>query len=267
MRNDIELGKRIEVYDIISRLPLDLHRMNALNDITFEADLIRRSTFYTRKTVGLDGFLKLVEELNQGEYLLTANVDKKRYVIYMENGRIISTALSEPSSSKRVVGLRALAHFITTLLKQDVGIRIFRIGGVGEAQEETREFPHGKTITITQRELERIEEFIRTSVKRKGVTTVEAPVQKVRIIDAEEIKKKLKDVLEDVLSYHGYRLVSLNVYFEEGFVVVELVVKKKKLFGAKRLDELRDRIREEAKILLTIMEIDSDVKVKIEKAS
>ncbi len=268
MRTDLELGKKIEIYDIISRLPLDLKRMEALNDITFEADLIRRSTFLKRKTMGIDGFIKAIEELSQGEYLLTANVDNKRYVIYMEGGRIVSTALSEPSTGKRIVGLRALAHLVATLLKQDVSIRIFTIGREEtKVQEETREFPYGETITITQRELERMEEVVRTSVKRKAVAIAKPPKPKIRVINTEELRKKLGEVLEDILSYHGYKLLSLNVYFEEGYVVVDLVIKKKRLFRVKSIEEVREKITEEAKILLSILEIERDVKVKVKKAS
>ncbi len=259
-----------EVYEVISKLPLELKKMDLLNDIVFEADLIRRSTFLKRVSVGLNEFIDLLNRLSSGEYLITSNIDSKRYVLYIDNGRIASVALTDPLKGERIVGLRALANFIKTIMKSSIQVRLFTIG-VEEAahlteeelKEETRELPQGKTIPISKEELEKIEELIRMSFRERVEKRV--PRERVKKIDLRKLERKLKEVIEDILAYHGYKLVNLKTNLTNDIVTIDVSVKKKKLFGAKSIPEVTERIREEVKTLFIILDIDKNVRVNVKK--
>ncbi len=265
-----ELSRDTEIYDIISRLSLDLKRMELLRDIIFEANLLKRSRFLEKRGMDIDEFLKFMKNIGEGKYLLTASIDGRRYVMYIEDGRIVSTALSDPSSGRRLVGLRALAHFISRLLRETIQVRIFLIEEEkAEVETPTREFPRGETIPIRKPVIERIRELAQLTIKQRSV--IEKPVieEERKTISKErldELKKKLEDILGDLLSYHGYKLLNLKIDLHDTDIYIELDIKKKKLFGATDPKTLKERVEEETQILFNMLDLNSGFKIEIKRA-
>ncbi len=263
-----KLSRSTEIYDIISRLSLDLKRMELLRDITFEADLLRRSRFLEKRNMDIDGLFKFFEKFTIGKYLLTASIDNKRYVMYIEDGKIVSSALSDPSSGKRLVGLRALAHFISKLLRGSVQVRVFIIEEERvEEETPTREFPRGKTIPIKKPAIERIKQLAHLTVKQrrvveKRIIEEKKPVEQERL---KELRKRLEDVLGDLLNYHGYKLVNIKIDIKDSDVYIELDIKKRKLFGATDPKKLKKRVEEETEILFNMLDLSSGFRIEIKK--
>ena len=262
------MSRSTEIYDIISRLSLDLKRMELLRDITFEADLLRRSRFLEKRYMDVDGLFKFFEEYRAGKYLLTATIDDKRYVMYVEDGKIISQALSDPSSGRRLVGLRALAHFVSRLLRGSVQVRVFIIEEERvEEEAPTREFPKGETIPIKKPSIEKIKQLAHLTVKQRGVIERRV-IEKRKPIDKDrlkELRKRLVEVLSDLLSYHGYRLVDIDIDLRNSDVYIEINIKKKKLFGATDPKTLREKVRQETEILFNMFDLSSGFKIEIKK--
>ena len=263
-----KLSRSTEIYDIISRLSLDLKRMELLRDITFEADLLRRSRFLEKRNMDIDGLFKFFEKFTVGKYLLTASIDNKRYVMYIEDGKIVSSALSDPSSGKRLVGLRALAHFISKLLRGSVQVRVFIIEEERvEEETPTREFPRGKTIPIKKPAIERIKQLAHLTVKQRRVVEKRI-IEEKKPVDQErlkELRKKLEDVLGDLLNYHGYKLVNVKIDIKDSDVYIELDIKKRKLFGATDPKKLKKRVEEETEILFNMFDLSSGFRIEIKK--
>ncbi len=262
----MELAGSTEIYEIISRLPLDLKRMELLRDITFEADLLKRSRFMEKKSINIDSFLKLVETLNVGKYLITSTVNGKRFVMYIEEGKIVSTALGDPISGKRVVGLRALAHFISKLLVEELSVRIFSIGEEKvEEEAKTKELPKEETMPIKRPVLRRIRELAQITVKQRTVVEREISIAEKKELDEEklkELKNKLEDILSDILSYHGYKLTELKVEVKDSDIYIDVGMKKKKLFGATDPKVLEKKMFKETEILLSMLDL-SDKKFRL----
>ena len=263
-----KLSRSTEIYDIISRLSLDLKRMELLRDITFEADLLRRSRFLEKRNMDIDGLFKFFEKFTVGKYLLTASIDNKRYVMYIEDGKIVSSALSDPSSGKRLVGLRALAHFISKLLRGSIQVRVFVIEEERvEEETPTREFPGGETIPIKKPAIERIRQLAHLTVKQRRVIEKRF-IEEKKPVDQEklkELRKKLEDVLGDLLNYHGYKLVNVEIDIKDSDVYIELDIKKRKLFGATDPKKLKKRVEEETEILFNMLDLSSGFKIEIKK--
>lgn len=263
-----KLSRSTEIYDIISRLSLDLKRMELLRDITFEADLLRRSRFLEKRDMDIDGLFKFFEKFTVGKYLLTASIDNKRYVMYIEDGKIVSSALFDPSSGKRLVGLRALAHFISKLLRGSVQVRVFIIEEERvEEETPTREFPRGKTIPIKKPAIERIKQLAHLTVKQRRVVEKRI-IEEKKPVDQErlkELRKKLEDVLGDLLNYHGYKLVNVKIDIKDSDVYIELDIKKRKLFGATDPKKLKKRVEEETEILFNMFDLSSGFRIEIKK--
>lgn len=262
-----KLNRSTEIYDIISRLPLDLKRMELLRDITFEADLLRRSRFVERINIDIDGLFNFFEKFISGKYLLTANIDSRRYVMYVENGRIVSTALSDPNSGKRLVGLRALAHFISKLLRKNIQTRVFIIEEESVEEAPTREFPQGETIPIKKPDIEKIRQFAQLTIKQrkiveKGILEGKKPIAREKL---EELRKRLEDILGDLISYHGYKLVNIKVDIKNSDVYIELDIKRRKLFGVTDPRKLKESVEKETEILFNILDLSSGFKVEIRK--
>jgi len=263
-----KLSRNTEIYDIISKLSLDLKRMELLRDITFEADLLRRSRFLEKRNMDIDGLFKFLERFIVGKYLLTANINNKRYVMYVENGKIVSLALSDPSSGSRYVGLRALANFISKLLKGNIQVRIFIIEEEKVKKESPpREVSEGGAIPIKRPTIDKMRQLANLATKQRRIIERRV-IEKEKTADAEklkELRKKLEDVLGELLNYHGYRLVNIKIDVENSDIYIELDIKKKKLFGATDPKKLKKKVEEETEILFNMLDLSSGFKIEIKK--
>ncbi len=258
------MSENRDVYDIIAEMMIDYKKLDLLNDITFEANLLMRSRFVERRSVDLDGFLRLLEEYKDRDIIITSRLNGRRFIAYIEKGTIISTALSDPKTGRRITGLRPLAQLLLMAMQKQVPLRIFVVEEEKEKREEKREETRAeKELNVDLKILERAT-TIRPPKKEEAV---EKPVEK-HVIDEktlEELKQKITEAFEDVLNYKGYRLLGVEIEYREGKIIVKTYVKKKKLFGAAKLEDVKQALQGEVDITLKLMEIKAPYEVIVEK--
>ena len=258
-------GER-DVYDIIAGMPLDIDKMDRLADITFEADLLRRSRFVGRRKFGIEEFLKFLESLKKKKALLTAKADSHRYIIYIEDGKLASAAISDYSTGKRVVGLRALSQIVSKLIKEVIVFRVFSIEEAEEKYEES--IFTEKTRQLTAEEREELEALARINIAayRKRLQSMETTSKHVvREISLDELKKKIKETLEDVLEYKGYKLVDLKVQFDGSKLNIVVNIKRRKLFGVAKVNELVGILKKEIDTLFRLLDTRKAYDLKIKR--
>ncbi|MCD6487840.1 MAG: hypothetical protein J7K21_01260 [Desulfurococcales archaeon] len=260
-------GER-DVYDIIAGMPLDIDKMDRLADITFEADLLRRSRFVGRRKFGIEEFLKFLESLKKKKALLTAKADSHRYIIYIEDCKLASAAISDYSTGKRIVGLRALSQIVSKLIKEAIVFRVFSIETEKAEEKYEESIFTEKTRQLTAEEREELEALARINIAayRKRLQSMETTSKHVvREISLDELKKKIKETLEDVLEYKGYKLVDLKVQFDGSKLNIVVNIKRRKLFGVAKVNELVGILKKEIDTLFRLLDTRKAYDLKIKR--
>jgi hypothetical protein len=255
------LSEDREVYEIIASLPIDYGRVNALKDITFEAELLINSKFVKKIRIDYEGFKKLHEYSDEKKVLLTTEIDAKRFLIYMEKGRIVSTVMSDPEKGERIVGLRPLATLITISKQQPVVFKLFEIHE--ESEDRTRETPSRIIREITERRVSAVK-TIEKEARREKVREEGGKPRVVEFVERLlEFKKKAQQMIEDTASIYGCHITGLNVNVSRGYVIVSISVRKKGFFGKCKADKLREILGNDLELLLTMHDISLPLKLEI----
>ncbi len=253
-----------DVYDIIAEMSIDYKKIELLNDITFEANLLMRSRFVERRTVDIEGFFKLLQDYQDKDIVITSRLNGRRFIAYIEKGTIISTALSDPSGGRRTAGLRPLAQLLLQAMKKPVTLRVFVVEKEERVKEEEKHEPG-----IAERELgidlKILEKATRPLPRRSEEHEETGEKKEITKEVLEEFRQKIIDAFEDVLNYKGYRLVSLDIEYDGKELSITVGVKKKKLFGAAKLEELQKALENEADITLKFMEIRVPFRISVVK--
>ncbi len=248
-----------EVYEIIASMPIDFNRINVLRDITFEAQLLMRSRFVKKVTINFDEFQRIHEYSDDKEILLTTELDSKRFIIYLEHGKIVSSAMSDPEKGTRVVGLRPLATLILASKNQPIVFKLFEIHAVEE--DRTRETPPRVIHEIVE------EKKPPTMALERGVreTLREEKEKPIIVVFAEklvEFRNRARKIVEDTAPAYGCKLIDLKIGIGKGVITIELVLKKKGLFGKCRVNELKRLLENDLSLILTMLDINLPLKVE-----
>jgi len=256
------LSEDKEVYEIIASLPVDYNRVNLLKDITFEAQLLIKSKFVKKITLRYDDFKHLHEYSDEKDVLLTTEISGKRFLIYMEKGKIVSTVMSDPDKGERIVGLRPLATLILISREQPINFKVFEVQEITE--DRTRETPPRLVYEIVKKKKPPVK-TIEKQAKREVVVKPEAekPVVVEFVERIMEFKKKALRMIDDTASLYGCQLVDLKIGISRGNVIVDIIVKKKGLFGKCRVDKLREVLENDLELLLTMHDISLPLKLNI----
>ncbi|ADI32086.1 hypothetical protein [Staphylothermus hellenicus] len=242
-----------EVYEIIASLPIDTGRMNVLSDITFEAQLLMRSKFLKKITLGYEDMLKINELGKDKEVLLTTELNNKRYIIYIDHGVIVSSAETDPDKGTRIVGLRPLATLILASKIKPLTFKLFEIQPYEE--EKTREAP--KTV---------YREFI---TKKKIVpTTIHAAEKKEpKIMEFSKMLKELidktKQDVEDLAPLYGCKLVDVKLAISRGIIYIRVYVKKKGFLGKCDIEKLKENIKNDLEVITSMIDLNLPYKVEV----
>ncbi|OYT39995.1 MAG: hypothetical protein B6U89_03240 [Desulfurococcales archaeon ex4484_58] len=256
------LSEEKEVYELIASLPIELKKINVLNDITFEAQLLMRSRFVKKINIRYEDFLNLPSISNDKEVLLTTELDNKRFIIYLENGRIISVAMSDPVKGERTVGLKPLAMLILASKSSPIQFKLFEVQPYIE-EDRTRETPKSivREIVEEKKPAEKILE------KQRPSSLVEKPVIVKFAEKLVEFREKARKMISDSAPSFGCQLVDLKIGVSKGVIHVKLVVRKKGFFGKCRADELKALLDNDLNLLATMYDLNLPLKiiVSIEK--
>ncbi len=249
-----------EVYEIIASMPIDTKRIDVLKDITFEAQLLMRSKFVRKITISYEDFKKIYELGKDKEILLTTNLEGKRFLIYIDHGRIVSTAVSDPKTSKRVVGLRPLATLILASRIKPLSFKLF------EVQKEFRE-------DVTRETPRRIYAELRTKREEK---TEKKPGEKARSEEGKpvilEFSKKLKEFLDRITSelqevapFYGCKTIDVKIELSRGVLALKVFVTKKGLFSRCKVDKLEDVLAGDVDLILSMLDLDIPYRIEVKE--
>lgn len=242
-----------EVYEVIASLPIDMNRMNILYDITFEAQLLMRSKFLKKITLGYKDMLKIHELGKDKEVLLTTEFNNKRYIIYIDHGVIVSSAETDPEKGTRIVGLRPLATLILASKIKPITFKLFEIQPYEE--EKTQEAP--KTV-------------YREFITKKKIVPPTIPVSKkkeTRIMDFSKMLKELidktKQDVEDIAPLYGCKLVDVKLAISHGTIYIRVYVKKKGFLGKCDVEKLKENIKNDLEVITSMIDLNLPYKVEV----
>lgn len=249
------------VYEIIASLPVDYNRVELLRDITFEAQLLIRSRFVRKITLKYDDFKKLHEYSNSKDVLLITEISGNRFIVYIERGVIVSTAMSNPTRGERIVGLKPLATLITISKQQPVIMKLFEILEKTEDRTlETISKPQplalDNTIATAQKQIVR-EEAVTKPVEEKPLIVMFA--ERLR-----EFKNRVEKILYEVTPMYGCKLVEYKISIARETIVLNIVLKKKSVITKCRVDELRSLLKNDLELILTMLDINLPLDLNID---
>ncbi len=258
-----------EIYELLASMPIDTKRMNILNDITYEAQLLMRSKFSRIMNMRFDDLLKIHEYAKDKEVLFTTEIDHKRFVIYVDKGKIVSSVMSEPEKGERIVGLKPLATLLMISKEKPITFKIFEIQPISEEIDKTIETPK----KIYRQGIEKSE-----TAKRKVAIDKEAPV--VKTIKKREEKpiilefaRKLKEFIDQVREeiselapLYGCKHVDTKVSISKGIITVRVVVKKKSLFSKCDHKKLKEVLNSNVGVIMSMLDLNLPYRIIIETA-
>lgn len=248
-----------EIYEIIASMPIDYNRVNVLKDITFEAELLIKSRFVKKITLKFEDLKHLYEFSNDKNILLTTEITGKRFLIYIEKGKIISTVMSDPEKGQRIVGLRPLATLLLIAREQPINFKLFEI--IETSEDRTRETTPRliRDVISRERESEKIIEK-KKEVKR---SEKEKPVVVEFVERLVEFRKKALRMIEDTASLYGCSVSDLKIWVSKGNVIVDIIVKKKGFFSKCRVEKLKEVLINDLELLLAMHDIGLPLKLNI----
>jgi len=243
-----------EVYEIIASLPIDLKRISVLSDITFEAQLLMRSRFIKKITLNYDDFQKLHEYSNDKDILLTTELDNKRFIIYIEKGKIVSAAMSDPGKGERTVGLKPLASLILASKIQPIVFKLFEIQPMVE-EDVTREAPRRAVG----------DEVVQQAVEKRveKPESVEKPIVVQFAEKLAEFKNKAYKIISDTALAYGCRVADFKLNVSRGLINITISVRKKSVLGKCDIDSLKNVLENDLNLLLVMYDISLPFKIDI----
>lgn len=240
-----------EIYDIIASLPLDFKKISLLGDSVFEAQLLLRSRFVAKVELDLSKFLNIKDYNKYGEILLVTEVEGKRFVVYIDQDRILSVAYSEPKSGYRYAGVRALALLLQLLKLKPLVFKLFEL--MKETEDKTREVPY-KSVKQPVQKVE--------TPAALNKREVDKPVTIVFVEKLSEFQKKARSLIEELAYTHGCQLVDFKLTLSKGTINIEVSVKKKMLTKC-RVDELKRSVTKDLELLLDMYDLAFPIKVEV----
>ncbi len=241
-----------EVYEIIANMPIDTSRLEVLNDITFEAQLIMRSKFVRKIILSYEDFLNLHELGKDKEILLTTTLDGKRFLIYIDHGKIVSTAMADPRTGSRIVGLKPLATLILASKIKPISFKLFEVQKAEEI-DKTRETPTPRRITLIERKP------TTKPVKKKE----EKPAILKFSEKLKEFMEKVEKEINEVAPFYGCKPVDLKIELRKGVINIKLKVTKKGLFSKCKVDKLKEVLTGDVDLYLSMLDLNIPFSLEI----
>ncbi|RLG81447.1 MAG: hypothetical protein DRO13_01140 [Thermoprotei archaeon] len=229
-----------ELEELMASLPIDLDKADLLGDITFEAQLLIRSRFLGSITVRYEDFKRIHEYSDGKEVLLTAELEGKRFVVYMSNGVIVSVAMSDLEKGERIAGLKPLENLIKISREKPIQFKLFEVvPGEEEKKPPTTEAAVEEAVVEEEREGVELEKKL------------------------EEFRNRVRKIIEDTAPAYGCQVVETRVNVAEDKVYVEVLVRKKGLFSRCKSGELKDLLESDLKLVAAMHDLYIPVSVEI----
>ncbi|MEM4785955.1 MAG: hypothetical protein QXW87_03790 [Desulfurococcaceae archaeon] len=249
------------VYEVIASLPIDYSRVEALRDITFEAQLLLKSKFVKKITCRFDDFKKLIDLIGNKNSLLITEISDNRFIIYIEKGLIVSTAMSNPVKGERIVGLKPLATLITISKEQPLVFKVFEI--IEKKEDITLETPVKQVTSLVENKISasvkpivREERFVKP-VEEKPLIIVFA--ERIR-----EFMNKAEKIIAELVSVHGCKLVDYKMSISRETITLNIILKKKSMWTKCRVDELKNSLKNDLELILTMLDINLPIDIRVE---
>lgn len=257
-----------EIYEILASMPIDTKRMNILNDITYEAQLLMRSRFSRIMNMRFDDLLKIHEYAKDKEVLLTTEIDHKRFVVYIDKGKIVSSVMSDPEKGERIVGLKPLATLLMISKEKPLTFKIFEIQPISEETDKTIETPR----KIYKQGIEKTENIERKTAKERKATiirTIKKREEKPIILEfARKLKEfidQVKEEINELAPLYGCKPVDTKVTISKGIITVRVVVKKKSLFSKCDYKKLKEVLNSNVGVIMSMLDLNLPYRIIVEQ--
>ncbi|MET1160293.1 MAG: hypothetical protein ABWW65_04975 [Thermoprotei archaeon] len=247
-----EEGEEREIYELIASLPVDLGRTSVLYDITFEAQLLIKSRFVKNIVLKYDDFKKISDLIRGKNLLLTTEINNKRFVIYVENGKIISSLLSDSDKGVRIAGLKPLATLIALSRNTPIKFRLFEIA---PAREETPQPPEEAVAHPSEIGAE---ESVAKPARAEEKPPAAVFAEKLAIF-----KEKATKIIHDSAPAYGCSVIDLEFGVKNSEIYVKIVVRKKGLFSKCRVDKLEEILKNDLQLVATMHDLNLPIKLDI----
>ncbi len=254
-----------EIYEIIAGMPIETDKLNILSDITFEAQLLLRSKFIKKIKLSFEDFKNLPKLAKDKEVLLTTNLDGKRFIIYLDHGKIVSSAMVNTDNGTRQVGLKPLATLIAASKITPVVFKLYEVQPM-VSEDRTREASiRPRTLEIgSKRRARPLKVKAKPEIKPVGKEEKEGePIILEFTKRIKEFMDKMREDVADLAGYYGCKFVDLKIEISRGVLKVKIYVKKKGLFTKCRTEELKKAVENDADILLTMLDLDTPCEVHV----
>ena len=254
-----------EIYEIIAGMPIETDKLNILSDITFEAQLLLRSKFIRKIKLSFEDFKNLPKLAKDKEVLLTTNLDGKRFIVYLDHGKIVSSAMVNTDKGTRQVGLKPLATLIAASKITPVVFKLYEVQPM-VSEDRTREASiRPRTLEIgSKRRAKPLKAKAKPEIKPIGKEEKEGePIILEFTKRIKEFMDKMREDVVDLAGYYGCKFVDLKIEISRGVLKVKIYVKKKGLFTKCRTEELKKAVENDADILLTMLDLDTPCEVYV----
>lgn len=244
-------------YEIIASLPIDYERVDLLKDITFEAQILIRSKFVKKIVLKHEDFKRLHEHSEGKDVLLTTELLGNRFIIYIEKGKIVSTAMSSLEGVERVVGLRPLATLISISRERPITFKLFEVREIEDYRAR--------------------EELARTSAESALAQALRAredatakPVEEGRppaVVFAEklnEFRARAERMLIETVPAYGCKLMDYKMSVSKGVIAINLLVKRSSFISKCRVDKLKNLLKNDLELVLAMLDIDLSLVINVE---
>ncbi len=254
-----------EIYEIIAGMPIETEKLNILSDITFEAQLLLRSKFIKKIKLNFEDFKNLPKLAENKEVLLTTNLDGKRFIVYLNHGKIVSSAMVDTSKGTRQVGLKPLATLIAASKITPVVFKLYEVQPM-VSDDRTREASiRPRTLEIgSKRRVKPVK--VKAKPEIKPVRKEEKEGEPIILEFTKRIKEfmdKMKEDVTDLAGYYGCKFIDLKIEISRGVLKIKIYVKKKGLFTKCRAEDLKKAVENDADILLTMLDLDTPCEVYV----
>lgn len=249
-----------KVYEIIASLPIDYNRVDLLRDITYEAQLLIKSKFTKKITLNYSDFQKLHEYSSGKNVLLITEISGKRFVVYIEKGVVVSTAMIDPSKGDRIVGLKPLATLITISKQQPVVFKLFEIQD--RIEDKTLETPL-KPTRLSENEI--VVSTPRVATREEAVTKQvgDKPLIVVFAERLKDFKQRAEKILYETLAVYGCRLVDYKISIAKETIKISIVLRRKSVLSKCRLEEAKSVLKTDLELILTMLDINLPLEISI----
>lgn len=246
-----------EIYEIIASMPIDLRRIGLLGDVVYEAQLLIKSRFVNKVDLDLNGFLRISDYNKYGNILLVTEVEGRRFVIYIENDKIVSIVVSEVKEGTRHSGVRALALLLQLLKLKPLSFKVFEI--VPELNDVTEDVSRRTTRTARST-------ITPATVDVKARGKVQSSTTSATVVFAEKLvqfRDRVKQVLQEIASVSGCVLQDVKVNVSKGTINIHVVLKKKLFFKCK-VEEFKENARKDVELLMEMFDLALPFNITVE---